>query len=220
MKKHHIVGALTATLFIISVIFFIFLYPSHQSEITTFTVNHPVLAPIIIIVWRFIGVVIPPIPGGVLSFALIPVLGWFWSFVYSTIGLLLGAIVAFFLARKYREPLLKRLMPLQELQQWEEKHSGVTQLWGFIILRMITEPVMDFVSYLAGLSKLRFRTFFIATFISLLPSVVSYYAGAAVYAKLADESPYVGIGFFVIVGILYLLYHRYSKNKSKASHGI
>ncbi len=228
MKKYHVVGLLTLFLFVASAIFFIFWFPPHQAEITRFTVEHPVLAPVMIILWRIVGVVIPPISGGVLSFALIPVIGWFPSFLYSTVGLLIGASVAFYLARFYREPLVKRFVPLQELQEWEGKLTGTKELWTFVLIRLTTGPVMDFISYLAGLSKLSFRKFFFATLLSLLPSAVSYYAGEAVYAKLADESPYLGIGFFVLLGILFFVYqkkimsHRKKKleKKTRASHGI
>lgn len=185
-------------------VFFLFLHP-YQHEIAQFCKQYPVLAPFILILWRFIGVVIPPIPGGVLAYTLIPILGWFWTFFYSAIGLLLGACVAFFIARKYREPVVHRFVSLQSLQKWESKLSSNTELWGFILLRMTTQPIMDFMSYLAGLSNLRFWKFFVATVISLLPSAFSYYVAEITYNKVVEESPALSIWSFVLVFVILLL---------------
>lgn len=203
MKKQNLLGwsmgILTGGFFLL----LLFILPSYQDPITKFTLEHPLLAPLILIAWRFLGVVIPPIPAGILAFALIPVVGWFWVFLYSEIGLLLGATVAFFLARRFREPVVKRIVPLQEISKWEEKVSEGTQLWTFLLIRLTTGPVMDVISYLAGLTKLRFGVFFLATFLSLLPSAITYYLGEKVYDKVAGESPWITIVFLVALGLGY-----------------
>jgi uncharacterized membrane protein YdjX (TVP38/TMEM64 family) len=196
----------TGILIVISFLFLFFLLPQYQKEITQFTIANPILAPLILIAWRFVGVVIPPIPAGIIAFTLIPILGWFWVFIYSTIGLLAGAVVAFLLARKFREPLVKRFVPLQELNNWEGKLDAKTELWGFILIRLTTGPVMDFISYLAGLTKLSFGKFFLATLFSLIPSAIGYYLGGAVYDKVATESPLVSVGFLLALVLLYFLY--------------
>lgn len=212
MKLHQLLVWSTGVLVCAFFLFLLFMPAAYQETIVSFTVSHAILAPLILIAWRFIGVVIPPIPAGVLTFALIPVLGWFWVFLYSEIGLLLGACVAFFLARKFREPIVKRVVPLQEISKWEEKVSQATELWAFLLLRLTTGPVMDFISYLAGLTKLRFSTFFLATVISLLPSALTYYLGEKIYGKLSSESPLITLGFLTGIVILYFL----SRNKIKA----
>jgi uncharacterized membrane protein YdjX (TVP38/TMEM64 family) len=198
MKNEKILAYSTIALF--------FWLPPYQEQITQFTIDNPVLAPLIIIVWRFIGVVIPPIPAGIIAFTLIPILGWFWVFLYSSIGLLSGAIVSFLLARRFREPLVKRFVPLQELNAWEGKLSSSTELWGFVLIRMTTGPVMDFISYLAGLTKLSFGKFVFATTLALIPSALGYYVGETAYNRLATESPWISVGFLLALGLLYFAY--------------
>lgn len=217
MKKQHVLGWSTA--FLTGVFFLILLFwlPQYQEPITQFTFDHRLLAPLILIAWRFIGVVIPPIPAGILAFALIPVLGWFWVFLYSEIGLLLGACVAFFLARRFREPVVKRAVPLQEIAKWEAKVSQSTELWTFLLIRLATGPVMDFISYIAGLTKLRFRTFFIATVISLLPSALTYYLGEKVYTRVSSESPLLILGFLLGIVVLFYLFRDKIKALAKKS---
>lgn len=209
-------GLSTLLLLIVTVaVFFFFLHP-YQQEIAQFCKEYPVIAPLILIAWRFVGVVIPPIPGGVLAYTLIPILGWFWTFFYSTIGLLAGACVAFFIARRYRERVIRHFVPLQSLQKWESKLSGNTELWGFILLRMTTQPIMDFMSYLAGLSKLSFWKFLLATTISLVPSAFSYYVGEMTYNKIIEESPAVSLWSFVLVVVILLLINTiYTRKKAR-----
>ncbi len=207
MKSHELLGWMTGGLSILFCILLIFFLPTYQEPILQFTIAHPILAPAILIVWRLIGVVIPPIPAGILAFTLIPILGWFWVFFYSTMGLLSGAVIAFLLARKFREPLVKRFVPLQELNKWEGKLDDKTELWGFILVRLTTGPVMDFISYLAGLTKLSFGKFFLATLLSLIPSAIGYYVGETAYNKIStSESPMVIIGFLLGLGLLYFFY--------------
>lgn len=218
MKSHHVLAWSTGILVVASFVLLIFFLPAYQGPIVQFTKDNPVLAPVILILWRFIGVVIPPIPAGILAFTLIPILGWFWVFLYSTIGLLSGAVVAFFLARRFREPMVKRFVPLQELNRWEGKLSDTTELWGFIVIRLTTGPVMDFISYLAGLTKLPFWKFFVATLLSLIPSATGYYLGETAYNKLSTESPWLTIGFLASLGLVYFLYKDKIKAFGKSVH--
>ena len=206
MHKLHSLGISTVVLTGIFVVILLFWLPTYQEPITTFTLQHPLLAPLILIAWRFLGVVIPPIPAGIFAFSLISTLGWFWVYLYSSIGLLWGACVAFLLARAFREPLVKRFFPLQDINRWESKLSTSAELWGFLLIRLTTGPVMDFISYLAGLTKLRFRTFFLATVVSLLPSALAYYLGAKVYTKVSTEKPWITLALLLGIVVLYFLF--------------
>jgi uncharacterized membrane protein YdjX (TVP38/TMEM64 family) len=218
MKNEKILAWITGALVILSLLFVFLLLPQYQDQVTKFAIDNPVLAPIILILWRLIGVVIPPIPAGILAFTLIPIFGWFWVFAYSSLGLLAGAVIAFLLARRFREPLVKRFVPLQELNQWEGKLSDTTELWGFVLIRMTTGPVMDFISYLAGLTKLSFGKFFFATALSLIPSAIGYYLGETAYNKIStSESPLITIGFLLGLVALFFFYKGKIKEYRKKS---
>lgn len=201
------IAFLTLALTGISLTAFVLLLPSNLDQIISWAEKNPLLAPLILILWRTLAIIIPPLPGGVVSFALLPAFGWFWSFIFATTGMLLGTSIAFFIARRYREPLISRFVPLQELSQWERKLSDKTEFLGFLVLRFTTGPVMDFISYLAGLSKLSYRKFFLATAISLLPDILLFYLGDELYRTVYKENPYwtlTTLAMFLIVA--YVLY--------------
>ncbi|MEK7571528.1 MAG: VTT domain-containing protein [Patescibacteria group bacterium] len=204
MRKQHLLAGSTLVLGAVGVLILLFVIPSYEKEITTFSLEHPLLAPLIIIVLRMIAIIIPPIPGGVVSFALIPILGWFWSYIYAMIGITLGAIIAFFIARKFREPVVSKFVPLQQLHTWEGKLSKRTEFLAFLGIRMTTGPIMDFISYVAGLSKISFGKFLLATLIAEIPSAPVYFLGGEMYKQVSHENGvYVGIGFLVLLGLLW-----------------
>lgn len=204
MRKQKLWGWVTVFLTLAAVISLLIIIPAHEKEIIAFTIAHPFLAPILIIAFRTLAMIIPPIPGGILSFALIPVLGWFWSYVYAFIGMTLGASLAFFIARRYREPVVAKFVPLQQLHSWEKRLSYKTEFFTFLLIRLTTGPIMDFISYIAGLTKISFKKFLLATIIAELPSIAVYYFGGEVYKKITEHnSGSIGIGFILILAVLY-----------------
>ena len=210
------IALLTLLLTGFSLTLFIFIVPSNLDAIITFAKEHALLAPFLVIFWRTLAIVIPPLPGGVVSLALLPAFGWFWSFIFAEIGVLLGTSIAFYIARKFREPFVQRFVPLQDLHRWEEKLSAKREFFGFLAIRFTTGPVMDFISYVAGLSKISYSRFILATSISLLPADALYfYAGEKLYKNFYTDDAYwslVVFALFVIAG--YVLYKSHFFKKS------
>ena len=58
---------------------------------------------------KIIGIVWPPIPGGVFTLGSIPVLGWLSAYLTDLAGSIVGSSIAFFLAKKYGQNFMKRI---------------------------------------------------------------------------------------------------------------
>lgn len=202
MQKTHIVGLITFLLTVVAFGILFTIVPKHQSEITSFTLKYPFFAPIIIIFWRIIAIIIPPLPGGVLSFAFIPIIGWFGAYAYGEIGVIIGASLAFFIARRFREPAVARFVPLQTLHVWEDKLSKKQEFFAFLGIRLAAASVMDFLSYAAGLSKISFKKFILATIIAELPVAIWYYFGEVAYKEFAQKGSIVSFGILIIAVII------------------
>ncbi len=206
MNKNRLVAHITLIFTAIIVLLMLFWLPAHEEELTKWSIANPLLAPLMIIIIRIVGMLIPPIPGGLVGFALIPIIGWFWSYIYSVIGVTIGAVIAFFLARHFREPIVARFVPLQQLHTWEKKLSHKTHFFAFLLLRLTTGPVIDFVSYIAGLTRISFWKFLLATLIAELPPMLVYYLGGETYKRFAEQgNSYVGIGVLLVLAITYWL---------------
>lgn len=201
----------TVILGIASIPLFLTWIPSQIEKIIPFTNDYPLVGPIVVIVWRILSIVIPPLPGGLVSIALIPVFGWWKSFIYAAIGILTGTSVAFALARRYREPFVKKFVPLQQLHHWQEKISEKRQFWTFVGIRFATGSIMDYISYIAGLSKITFKNFFLATSVSLTSELVLYYVGEKVY----KASAYIAIGAVIFFALAYYLAKKFKFFKIK-----
>ncbi len=202
-KQINFAALLTFSLSIIGVLLLITIVPQNLETISAFAHKNWLLGALLIILWRILSIVVPPIPGAIVSFSLIPIYGWFLSYVFASIGILIGASIAFFLARKYREPFVKRLIPLQQLHMWEGKLSGKTEFFAFLGIRFATGPILDFISYVAGLSKISYPKFLLATCIAILPDAILYYVGEELYAQFNKQSSYFGVLVLVILAGAY-----------------
>ncbi len=185
--------------------------PAKISEIIEFTNQYPLVGPIILIIWRILAIIIPPLPGGLISIALIPVFGWFNTFIYTTISVVTGSTIAFYLARRYREPFVEKFVPLKQLHEWQEKISEKKQFWAFLGIRFATGSIMDYISYIAGLSKISFKNFILATTISLSSDALLYYIGEKAYKYSAYLA--IGLVFFFVAGFYIIKKFKFFKIK-------
>ncbi|MBI2623769.1 MAG: TVP38/TMEM64 family protein [Candidatus Liptonbacteria bacterium] len=164
--------------------------------------HYPALAPFIIIIFRFLGVVLAPLPGAPVAFASIAFLPWQEAWLYNLVGVELGSFCAFFIARKWREPIAAKFAPLQNLHTWQEKISERWQFWGFVALRGMAAVVVDFLSYAAGLSKISFRNFALASVsVDALVSIPFFYLGSVAFSYGA----YFAAAFVFLFALLFLI---------------
>jgi uncharacterized membrane protein YdjX (TVP38/TMEM64 family) len=167
--------------------------------------RYPALAPLVIIIFRFLGIVLAPLPGAPVAFASIAFLPWQEAWFYNLIGVTLGSFAAFGIARKWREPIAAKFAPIQNLHAWQEKISERRQFWGFVALRTVVGVVVDFLSYAAGLSKISFKNFAIANIaVDGIISIPFYYLGSVALAY----SIYFTAGSIVLFGIIFLVFQR------------
>ncbi len=163
---------------------------------------YPYLAPLVIIVSRFLGVVLAPLPGAPVALASIIFLPWYEAWTYNLIGVELGSVCAFLIARRWRERAAARFAPLQASHLWQAKISAHRQLWGFMGLRLVSAVIADFVSYAAGLSTISFRNFLLGSVITdAIVSAVFFYLGSVVFMY----GMYVFAGFTALFAAFFLV---------------
>jgi uncharacterized membrane protein YdjX (TVP38/TMEM64 family) len=136
------------------------------------------LGPVALVAINALQIIIAPIPGYVSQLAAGYLFGPFWGGVWSSLGLILGASAAFWLARLYGRPLVGRLVGEDRLARWEHvTHSDSTFLWIVLLLG----PVGDIPYFLAGLAHVSFIKILAITLIIRVPSTfVVTAAGAGV----------------------------------------
>lgn len=172
-----------------------------DSMIEPFIAAHPVLGPVSFIILRALIVLVPFFPGVLADIPALKYFGWIAGFIYTEIGILIGASLAFALAR-YGKKVLVRLFPVcahaHKNTQWTERE----RFFAILLARLSTLPLFD---YIAGFSRMSYTTFIVASIIgSVPPTFLFYYFGD----KAFDFGLWYGIAFiacviaFAVAGII------------------
>jgi uncharacterized membrane protein YdjX (TVP38/TMEM64 family) len=121
--------------------------------------------------------VIAPLPAFLITFSNAAVFGWIPGATLSWSSAMAGAALCFAISRLYGRDAVARLTgktALASVDGFFVKHGTK----AILIARMLPFMPFDPVSYAAGLTPMRFRSFFIATGIGQLPATLVYsYAG-------------------------------------------
>ncbi len=208
-KKRLAIGSLGILGLIALLIILILFNPYKLDSTLEFTSQHLIIGAILLVFLRALGNILPVIPGGMIVFSAIPIVGWFTAFICNLTGILLGASVAFFLARVYREPLVEKFTSLNKIHKLEKQVSGKKEFIALVAFRLFTVPVVDISSYIIGLTKISFPKFIFATFLASLPTIITFYFGSEIYKRIFGKNLFVGITTILIIGSIYFIIKRY-----------
>lgn len=127
-----------------------------------------VLGPIVIVALMTIAIVASPIPSAPIAMAAGAAYGHTFGTVLVVIGAELGAILAFLLARQLGRPFVERHLG----QRVSAGLLGSQNMLTFLVFgsRLLPFLSFDMISYAAGLSKLQFWRFAIATLAGIIPA--------------------------------------------------
>ena len=143
--------------------------------------SHLGLAILLFVLLRSSSVVWPPIPGFPIDLLGIDLFGPLRGFIWGEAGIMLGAIMAFWIARLAQlssiaqrlgtnNPLRQRALSHQEAAS--DKHG---QFVRWFVIRLLTNPLFDPLSYAAGFGETEFVPYLLATLLGNLPSTAIFY---------------------------------------------
>ena len=119
-----------------------------------------VFAPLFLTVFQAFQVVVPVLPGylgcavGAIAFG--PAVG----FISNYVGICVGSIIAYFLARKYGIDLVLELFPEVLYNKWSRKvEKSKSYDWFLFIATLLPLFPDDFLCYFSGLVKMNKRKF-------------------------------------------------------------
>lgn len=165
------------------------------TDIQNYVSSFGIYAPIIYIV-LFTVVPLTLFPDAILAIAGGMAFGLIGGFIYTMIGALCGATLAFYLARSLGREVLKPLIG-DKLNKLESKieHNGFIVV---LLLRLIPLFPFDIISYSAGLSKVKYKDFILATVVGTIP-------GIFVFTNIGDKSLDIGSDAFYVSLVLLVL---------------
>ena len=119
-------------------------------------------APWVFILIQIIQTVIPIIPGALTCPAGALVFGSGFGFILNFIGIMIGSVIEFFLARKYGRGLVRALVSKKTYAKYIgylDKNDTFKKVFTFGMFFPVSPA--DFLCMLAGLSNMSFKDFFI-----------------------------------------------------------
>jgi uncharacterized membrane protein YdjX (TVP38/TMEM64 family) len=125
-----------------------------------------VLAPLGFFALTIIQIVGAPIPGYPIQILGGALFGTWLGGVYNIIGMVIGGLVATWLARTLGRPFIEKQVGPKMLAKYENL-AHLESLWLWVVILSI--PLGDFPYYIAGLSRVRFVTLALAILISRGP---------------------------------------------------
>ncbi len=114
-----------------------------------------------------------PFPAEIVTFIAGHEFGVFWGSVYSWIGAMLGAALAFALSRYVGRDFVMRFLTASQAQKLDD-WTGDQSAQAFLIARFIPVIAFNLINYAAGLTRVGWWTFLWTTGIGILPLTVFF----------------------------------------------
>lgn len=126
----------------------------------------------------------PIIPGGVSLLGGVVFFGPVAGFIYNYVGICIGSIINFFLARHYGRPFILHIVSeetLDKYMKWTENQNKFN--WFFALCILAPAAPDDVLCLLAGLTKMKFWTYFWIIILCKPWTIAAYSIGLQFGAK-------------------------------------
>jgi uncharacterized membrane protein YdjX (TVP38/TMEM64 family) len=158
------------------------------ADIKELILSWGVAAPLMSIFLMTLQAVIAPLPAFLITATNGLVFGVYWGILISWIGAMCGALVTFMMSRLFYKSFSQKIKihkkGIEYLERLESKY-------GFRVIltaRLLPFISFDFISYAAGLSTIKMRSFLTATGLGMLPATVVYTVFGFEMEKLNEYS--------------------------------
>lgn len=171
-------------------------------KIKAYILSFGVLAPLISFFLMVFQAIVAPLPAFLITFANAALFGWVLGALLSWASAMVGALLCFYIAKFLGRDVVEKLtskMALESVDAFFEKHG----VYAILIARLLPFISFDVVSYAAGLTSMKLRSFLLATGVGQLPATLVYsYAGE----MLTGGAQTVVYGLLMLFAVSLLVY--------------
>lgn len=163
--------------------------------IQSFLLQFGIWTPLAFFLLQLLQVIIAPIPGGTVGLVGGALFGTFWGFIISASGTLIGSAIVFLLTKRFGRPFVQKFVSSTIIEKYDHIHDSKINavLFGIFLFPLFPD---DMLCFIAGLSKMKFKTFLFIAFFARTPSV---FLNNMVGAGVMSDSPTQ----FIIATVLY-----------------
>jgi uncharacterized membrane protein YdjX (TVP38/TMEM64 family) len=192
---------------------------TEKKSFAEFLTSLGLYSPIFFILLQALQVVISPIPGELTGIVGGYIYGATFGFILSTLGLALGSLAAFELARILGRPFVEKFVNQNLVKKFEFLTTGTGATLCFLLFLIPGFP-KDVLCYLLGLSRMRLRTFLVLSTLGRMPGTfLLTLQGASIRSQRYHTAGAIAATGVIIVFVGYLyraqLYH-WIKSLSRA----
>ena len=213
IKNHkHIIVFILAMLATV-VFYWWFIHSPYFEGFKNWSRDNLILYFLVLILIKIIGIIWPPIPGGVFTIASIPIIGWPLSYFADLVGSIIGSSVAFSIAQKWGWEFLERIFDRDTLEKIKnvkiKKHREIETVF---LMRFFGGSVIEVVCYGAGILRVRFQNFLVASLLSHLAVGIPFFylAGSVLGEVINGKGAIIGaLALLFVIFLFYRLKHRY-----------
>lgn len=141
-------------------------------------------APLVFVVFQAVQVVLPILPGGLGCLAGVIFFGAWRGFWFNYVGICLGSLAAFAIARSCGRPLLESLFPPRLIEKYDSKlGSGNRFARWFVFFIFIPVAPDDYLCFLAGTTSMRWQLYTAIILLCKPASIALYSMGLTAVAQ-------------------------------------
>jgi uncharacterized membrane protein YdjX (TVP38/TMEM64 family) len=182
-----------------------------------YILSYGVWAPVASCFLMVLQALVAPVPSFLITFANGLAFGVFWGWMLSLFGHVLAAAVCFWISRSLGRVPVEVLVGktgLQSADRWFARWG----MYAVFVGRLVPGVAFDVISYAAGLTRMKFRNFLIATALGIFPQTF-------LYSYLGRQAPeYVALfmvtSTLVVAGVVAVAIVRYRRERRKPKRNL
>lgn len=178
---------------------------SNKGQVSALVASFGVFAPLVFMGLQILQVLLAPIPGELTGFVGGYLFGAAWGFLFSSIGLSIGSLLAFLISRRLGLPFVRRFIGEELMHKFDYlmEHQGAFFSFLFFLIPGLPK---DYFCYLLGLSPMHIFTFFIVSSIGRIPGTLLLSLQGQAVRSENYRIFFVILGvalFFILLTVLY-----------------
>ncbi len=132
-----------------------------------------------LVIWKIAAIVWPPIPGSIVTFGAIPVVGWVPAYLADFTGSTIGSAIAYWIAYRWGTRFVAHLLgksTAEKLQSFQVPRDR--EFEAVFVFRIMGAGLVEAICYAGGLLRVRFDRFMLAITLShLVLGLPAFYLG-------------------------------------------
>lgn len=172
-------------------------------------------APLLYIGIKAVTYVFAPLTSGPIQLGSGILFGLWEGVVYTLIGEVIGGTVAFLIARRWGRAAVRRFVGEDGLKRVDSFYHHVGKWRSLVYARLFLFGIYDFLSYAAGLTPIRVRTYIlISTVVGFFPTLAAVLLGTLI---TEERSGYVLL--YVVIAVVCAVPLLFQKPIRRILHG-